>query len=68
MGEERSCCYSRFSKLEIFRGILNWAKENLTTEEVNKLLLAKDIEGRTVLHVSAKSGKLELFAGNTELG
>jgi endo-1,4-beta-D-glucanase Y len=36
------------SKIELFKGILNWAKENLTRKEVNKFLLAKDNEGRTV--------------------
>jgi hypothetical protein len=29
---------------------MNWAKENLTKEEVNKLLLATDNAGRTAIH------------------
>ena len=27
---------ARYYKLEVFQGILDWAKENLTREEVNK--------------------------------
>jgi hypothetical protein len=33
-----------FCELEEIWGIFNWAKNNLTTEEVNKLLLATDNE------------------------
>jgi hypothetical protein len=43
--------------------IFIWAKENLTTEEVNKLILVTDHEGRTVFHVAAESWKLELIRG-----
>jgi aminoglycoside N3'-acetyltransferase len=39
------------------------AKENLTTKEVNKLLLATDNEGRTVFHLAADFYKLEVFQG-----
>ena len=35
---------------EIIHEILEGVKEKLTTEEVNKLLLATDHKGRTVLH------------------
>jgi hypothetical protein len=35
---------------------LNWAKKNLTKEEVNKLLLITDNAGRMVLHVAAEMG------------
>jgi len=27
-----------FCEVEVFQGIFNWDKENLTTEEINKLL------------------------------
>jgi endo-1,4-beta-D-glucanase Y len=40
-------------ELQIFQGIFNWTKENLTTEDVNKLLLSTGNEGRTVFHVAA---------------
>jgi hypothetical protein len=41
-----------FSTLEVFQGIFNLAKENLTTEEVNKFLIATDSEEWTVFHVA----------------
>jgi endo-1,4-beta-D-glucanase Y len=40
---------------EEFQGILNWAKENMTKGELNKLLLATDNAGRTVFHVAEES-------------
>ena len=49
--------------LEKFQGILNWVKENLTREEVNKLFLSTDNEGRTVFHVAVESYKIENFEG-----
>jgi hypothetical protein len=48
---------------EVFQGIFNLAKENLTAEEVNKLLLATNNEGRTVFHVAAELRELQLFQG-----
>jgi hypothetical protein len=42
---------------------LNCAKENLTREEVNKLLLATDKNRRTVFRVAATFSELELFHG-----
>jgi hypothetical protein len=41
-------------ELEVIRGKFNWIKENLTREEVNKMFLATDNEGRTVFLVAAK--------------
>jgi len=35
-------------KLQILEKILKWAKEKLTTEELNQLLLATDYEVMTV--------------------
>jgi hypothetical protein len=50
-------------KLEGFQGILILAKENLTREEVNKLFLDTDNEGRTVFHAAAQSWKQDGFQG-----
>ena len=39
-----------------------WAKENMTTDEIrNKLLLATDSDGENVWHVAAKMGELDLL-------
>ena len=43
-----------FCEVELFRGILNLAKENVTTQEINKLFLTTDNEGRTNIHVAGK--------------
>jgi len=40
------------------------AKENLTTEEVKKLLFATDNKGRTVFHSAATFCEIEVFSGN----
>jgi len=50
-------------ELEVFQGIFNWAEENVTTEEVNKLLLATGNKGSTVFHVAGISRKLEVLQG-----
>ena len=50
-----------FSKQEVLQEILNWAKENLTTEEINKLLLATGSKGRTVFHASAMGYNQEIL-------
>ena len=50
-----------FNKQEPFQGIFNWAKLNLTTKEVNKLLLDTDNEGRTFFRVAAEFCELEVF-------
>ena len=43
-------------KLELLQEIWEWAKENLTTEEIkSKLLLAPDISGNTAWHLSVYS-------------
>jgi hypothetical protein len=47
-----------FSELEVFHGIIDCAKDNLTSEEVNILLLATDNEGRTVLNVVAECSNI----------
>jgi hypothetical protein len=43
--------------------MFNWAKENLTEEGLNKLLFARDNDGRTVLHVAAKTYDVEVLQG-----
>ena len=46
--------------LHVLQEIWEWAKENLTNEEINnKLLLATDDMGRTAWHVAAEVGKLD---------
>jgi hypothetical protein len=51
------------SKLGVLKEICNSAKQNLATEEVNKLLLATDNEGRTVLYTATQFLELEAFLG-----
>ena len=47
---------------EILQKVWEWAKEKLTTEEINnKLLLATDRKGRTVWHTAAFFGIPEIF-------
>ena len=50
-------------KLDVLQGILNLAKEDPTREEVNKLLLVTDNEGRTVIDVAARFGELQVIQG-----
>jgi len=38
--------------------VWEWVEEKITPEDVNKLLLAMDKEGITVLHVAAQWGNL----------
>ena len=47
--------------LHILQEIFKWAQENLTKEELNKLLLATDHERMIAWHVVAMQGKLEIF-------
>jgi hypothetical protein len=49
-------------KPEILQKVCGWAKEKLTTEEINnKFLFATDNEGRTVLHIAANCLNREIF-------
>jgi hypothetical protein len=45
----------------MLQGICNLAKENLTTEELRKLLSDTDNEGRTVFHKAANFNEIEIF-------
>jgi ankyrin repeat protein len=48
--------------VDILQKLWEWAKEKLTTEEINnKFLLGTDNEGRTVWHVAAQRGNLEML-------
>jgi hypothetical protein len=47
-----------FCELDLFQGIVNLAKEDLTRDLVIKLLLATDNDGGTVWHVVAWCGKV----------
>ena len=51
----------KYHNVEVFQRLLYWAKENLTREEVYKLLLATVNEGKTVLHVAADFSEVQLF-------
>jgi len=47
---------------EVIQKLWEWAKENLTTEEINnKLLLMTDEEGKTAWHIAAKRGNSEIL-------
>jgi hypothetical protein len=48
-------------KVEILEGIWKWANEQLTEEELNKLLLAQDIKRRTAWHLAAERGEVEVL-------
>jgi len=52
---------ARAYKPQILEEILKWAKEKLTSQEVNKFLLATDDEGRTVFHLTAETEKLKIL-------
>ena len=46
------------NNIHILEKLWEWAKENITTEEINnKLLLATDGQGSSVWHLAAKRGK-----------
>ena len=49
------------NELQILQGIMKWAKEKLTTEEINKLLLATDYNGRTVFNLAEVTYKLQML-------
>jgi len=50
------------SELEMLQEILEWAKDKVTTEEINnELLLTTYNEGITVLYMVAEVGKLEIL-------
>ena len=49
-------------KLEILQKLWEWANQIIKTEKINnKLLLATDFKGRTVLHIAVDRGRLELL-------
>ena len=51
---------AEYGKIEAFQKLWFYAKDNLTTDEINnKLLLATDIEGKTVWHWAARWGYTE---------
>jgi hypothetical protein len=52
-----------FNSINVFQRTLNSVKENLTTEEVNKLLLAKENEGSAVFHMAIGFNSLDKFQG-----
>ena len=55
-------CAANWSNSEILEKLWEWAKQKLTTEEVNnKLLLGTDVEGRTARHRVAQRGNSEIL-------
>jgi hypothetical protein len=54
---------ANFYRKEVFQGILNLAKENVTEEEVYKLLLPADNERRAVFHVAETFCGEQVFQG-----
>lgn len=49
-------------KTDALEKVWEWAKDNLTQEELhNKLLLAKDLQGQTSLHMAAEEGHTEVI-------
>ena len=47
-----------FGNLKVLEKLWDWAKEKLSAEEINKLLLANN-EGRTAWYLAAKRGNIE---------
>jgi hypothetical protein len=57
-----------FCKPDVFQGILNLFKVNPTRNEVHKLLLDRDNEGKMVWQVSAFCGNVrKFFVENVDL-
>jgi ankyrin repeat protein len=50
-------------KVEVLMKQWELAKEDLTKEEINKLLIAQDNDGRTVFHEAVMYDKKEVFPG-----
>jgi len=47
-------------KLQLVQDMLKWTTKSLRTGEIdNKLLLVTDTEGRMILHMAAKGGKIK---------
>ena len=47
--------------IEILDRIWKWATEQMTPEELNKLILAQDIRRRTAWHLAAKWWRVKTF-------
>ena len=57
----------QWENLEVLHKILKWAKEKLTTEEINKkLLLVRDREGNTNWKLAAKKRTLDILQNVSE--
>jgi endo-1,4-beta-D-glucanase Y len=48
-------------EVQVFQEIFKWAKENLTTDKINKLLLSTVYKRRTGLHITAEFCEGEVF-------
>jgi len=52
-------------QLGILQEQLVWAKEKLTAEEINKLLLATGSNGHTIIHIAAECDNLDILEEQT---
>jgi hypothetical protein len=52
---------SQYGKLDILHKLWEWAKDVLTQEELNNILLAKDEYERNVWHMAAERDQLEIL-------
>jgi len=53
---------SYVGNLDVLQKLWNWVKEKLMRKErSNKFLLVTDNEGRTIWHMAANEGTLEIF-------
>jgi len=60
---------AKWANIDTLQKLWECPKENLTTEEINNiLLLHTDNEGRTAWHVTAEKGYFEGFTECMELG
>jgi hypothetical protein len=48
---------AEFCEQEVFQRIMNFVKENVTKEDVHKLLLVTDNKGRAVFHLTPNFGR-----------
>ena len=48
------------NKIDVFQGVFNLAKENLTTDVISKLFLATGNEGGAVFHMAATLNEIRV--------
>ena len=50
-----------FGRLDILQKIMEWAKEKVAAEEINKLLLVTDRDGNIINHIEADYYSLDIL-------